>query len=66
MEAMTDRRLVCIKEACTIAGVTRRTIYNWIAGRKIEYLRTAGGAVRIYADTLLREPRPNDWMGDPQ
>ena len=36
-------------------GVTRRTIYNWIAGGKVEYVRTAGGSVRIFVDTLWRD-----------
>jgi excisionase family DNA binding protein len=37
-------------------GVSRRTIYNWIAGGKVEYVRTAGGAVRIFTDSLWRFP----------
>jgi len=37
-------------------GVSRRTIYNWIASGKVEYVRTAGGSVRIFVDTLWREP----------
>jgi hypothetical protein len=36
--------------------VSRRTIYNWIASNKIQYVRTAGGSVRIFVDTLWREP----------
>jgi predicted site-specific integrase-resolvase len=36
--------------------VSRRTIYNWIAGGKVQYVRTAGGSVRIFADTLWRDP----------
>ena len=38
-------------------GVSRRTIYNWMAGGKVQYVRTAGGSVRIFADTLWREPQ---------
>jgi excisionase family DNA binding protein len=41
-------------KACVLVGVSRRTIYNWMAKRKIEYVRTAGGAVRIFVDTLWR------------
>ena len=52
------RELVSITKACEIAGVTRRTIYNWLASGKIQYVRTAGGAVRIFRDTLTREPQP--------
>jgi excisionase family DNA binding protein len=37
-------------------GVSRRTIYNWISAGKVEYVRTAGGSIRIFADTLWREP----------
>ena len=29
---------------------------DWIAGNKVEYVRTAGGSVRIFVDTLWREP----------
>jgi excisionase family DNA binding protein len=43
-------------KACELVGVSRRTIYNWIAGGKVEYVRTAGGSVRIFVDTLWREP----------
>jgi excisionase family DNA binding protein len=43
-------------KACEIVGVSRRTIYNWLASGKLEYVRTAGGSVRIYVDTLWREP----------
>ena len=45
---------VSIPKACDIAGVSRRTIYNWMAAGKLSYWRTAGGAVRISAQSLLR------------
>lgn len=51
-----DRKTLSIAKACELVGVSRRTIYNWIAGGKVEYVRTAGGSVRIFADTLWREP----------
>jgi excisionase family DNA binding protein len=51
-----DRKTVSIPRACEIVGVSRRTIYNWIAGGKVQYVRTAGGSVRIFADTLWRDP----------
>lgn len=53
---MLDRKTVSIPRACELVGVSRRTIYNWIASGKVQYVRTAGGAVRIFADTLWREP----------
>ena len=51
-----ERKAVSIPHACELVGVSRRTIYNWMAGGKIEYVRTAGGSVRIFVDTLWREP----------
>jgi excisionase family DNA binding protein len=53
---MLDRKTVSIPRACELVGVSRRTIYNWIAGGKVQYIRTAGGSVRIFADTLWRDP----------
>lgn len=61
-----DRKTISIMKACELVGVSRRTIYNWIAAGKIEYVRTAGGSVRIFADTLWREPgvapRREGWL----
>jgi len=54
---IADRKTLSIAKACELVGVSRRTIYNWIAGGKVEYVRTAGGSVRIFADTLWRDPR---------
>lgn len=53
---MNDRKTISIMKACELVGVSRRTIYNWIASGKVEYIRTAGGSVRIFADTLWRHP----------
>lgn len=53
---IADRQTVSIAQACEHVGVSRRTIYNWIASGKVEYVRTAGGSVRIFTDTLWREP----------
>ena len=53
---MLDRKTVSIPRACELVGVSRRTIYNWISSGKVQYIRTAGGSVRIFADTLWREP----------
>jgi len=54
---IVDRPTLSISKACQIVGVSRRTIYNWLASGKIEYVRTAGGAVRIFADSLWRDPK---------
>ena len=47
-------------KACELVGVTRRTIYNWLSSGKVEYVRTAGGSVRIFVDTLWRDPNHSD------
>ena len=47
-----DRQTLSIMKACEAVGVSRRTIYNWISAGKVEYVRTAGGSIRIFADTL--------------
>jgi excisionase family DNA binding protein len=52
-----ERQTLSIMKACEVVGVSRRTIYNWIAGGKVEYVRTAGGSVRIFADSLWRSPQ---------
>ena len=49
-----DRPRVNVVSACLICGVSRATLYRWLSMGKVEYVRTPGGALRIYADTLLR------------
>ena len=56
---IVDRKTISIMKASELVGVSRRTIYNWIASGKVEYVRTAGGSVRIFVDTLWREPEPS-------
>ena len=55
-----ERKTVSIMKACELVGVSRRTIYNWLSSGKIEYVRTAGGSVRIFVDTLWRDPNATD------
>jgi excisionase family DNA binding protein len=50
-----ERETLTIMKACEVVGVSRRTIYNWISAGKVEYVRTAGGSIRIFADTLWRD-----------
>jgi excisionase family DNA binding protein len=50
-----DRQILSIMKACEVVGVSRRTIYNWITAGKVEYVRTAGGSIRIFADSLWRD-----------
>lgn len=54
-QALLDRKLVAINQAAELAGVSRKTIYNWIRADKIEYVRNAGGAIRIFTDSLVHK-----------
>jgi len=68
-----ERKTTSIMKACELVGVSRRTIYNWLASGKIEYVRTAGGSVRIFVDSLWRDPHQADrpaiesmWHAEPR
>lgn len=54
---MIDRRTVSIRQACALAGVSRRTLYNWMDAGKVEFRYTAGGSRRIYEDSLWRSSK---------
>lgn len=49
-----ERARCNIAQAMVICGVSRRTVYNWLQSGRLEYVRTPGGSVRIYVDSLLR------------
>jgi excisionase family DNA binding protein len=49
-----SRKLLSIIQAPREVGASRRTIYNWLHGGRLEFVRTAGGNVRIYRDSLWR------------
>lgn len=51
-----NRKTISIMKAARLCDVGRRTIYHWLEQGKVEYVRTAGGSVRIYVDTLFVEP----------
>ncbi len=53
-----ERKAISIMKACELVGVSRRTIYNWISAGKVEYVRTAGGSIRIFTDSLWRDAHP--------
>lgn len=50
-----DRERLNIKQACLRAGVSRRTLYNWMDTHKVEWIETVGGGRRIYADSLWKK-----------
>jgi excisionase family DNA binding protein len=45
---------VNIEQAARLAGVSRRTIYNWMKRNQVEWVRTAGGDRRVVANSLFR------------
>jgi excisionase family DNA binding protein len=57
------RRILTIAQACAEVGVSRRSIYNWLAAGKLEFCRTPGGTVRIYADALTRPGSAAEFSG---
>ena len=59
-----ERKAISIMKACELVGVSRRTIYNWISAGKVEYVRTAGGSIRIFVDSLWRDPQLDEQAFD--
>jgi excisionase family DNA binding protein len=53
-EAMNLAATVTIDKACEIVGVSRRTMYYWMRANKVQFVRTAGGSVRILTESLFR------------
>jgi excisionase family DNA binding protein len=54
-DELAPRAVMSVNDVCAFVGVTRRTVYNWVAADKVEYVRTPGGRLRIFADTLYRQ-----------
>jgi predicted site-specific integrase-resolvase len=59
------REMLTIMAAAARAGVSRRTITHWMEDGLVEYIRTASGAPRIYADTLWRDGNVSPTGGRP-
>lgn len=52
------KRLLTLPEACRLAKVSRRSLYNWMALGSLRFVRTPGGTRRVYADDLFRQGEP--------
>lgn len=50
------RELLTIRQAAERAGVSKRTVHRWLREGTVEHVRNPGGLVRIYADSLYRDP----------
>ena len=61
---MSERELLTVQESARRACVSVRAIYNWLRQGKVEHVRTAGGSVRIFADTLHSTPT-REFVGRP-
>lgn len=48
-------RTVSIRKACEATGVAERTMRTWLTSGRVDWVRTAGGAVRIYWWSLWRD-----------
>jgi excisionase family DNA binding protein len=48
--------LLTIKQACALMGVSRRTIYNWMAHGFLEVRRSVGGRPYIVESSLWQVP----------
>lgn len=48
-----SRETVNIVQAADRCGVARRTVHAWVKTDKVQYVRTAGGHVRIFVDSLF-------------
>jgi excisionase family DNA binding protein len=53
-----DNDYLTVDQAARVAGVRRRSIYNWIAAGRVPVVRTAGGQIRIARHTLFPGPPP--------
>jgi excisionase family DNA binding protein len=50
--------MVTILKAAAIMGVSRRTIYNWMAAGRVTVVYTPGGSPRILTTSLWTRTRP--------
>jgi excisionase family DNA binding protein len=54
LQCATPVELLTIVQASLLSKVSRKTIYNWIAQEKVHAFKTAGGQLRICANSLIR------------
>lgn len=48
------RETLSIAAAAERLGISRRTLYLWMQTEKVEWIRTASGSRRLFADSLWR------------
>lgn len=57
VERGTNRTLLTVNEAAEAVGVSRRTMYVWIAKKIVQIRRVASGKIYVYEDTLFSKER---------
>ncbi len=50
-----ERVLLTVREACATVHVRKTTIYRWLKAGKLDVIRTVGGSLRIYEDSLWQK-----------
>lgn len=50
-------RLVTVREAARLTGVTARTIHRWVQKGAVHAYATPGGALRVQPKDCLPQPR---------
>jgi excisionase family DNA binding protein len=58
MTTKVERRLLSVKEAATVLGVSPRTMYGWVSQRRICF-RKAGRRVLFLESELLEWTKPH-------
>lgn len=63
-----EGRWIPIMEATEQAGVSRRTIYNWLKAGKLRFRRVASGSLRILEASLWSSytGKRDAWIPDPR
>lgn len=56
----TGEKVLTINEVCKQFGVSRRTVHAWIEHQKVTYVKTPGGGVRIFEDSLWKYTKGYD------
>jgi hypothetical protein len=56
-DSFSPRRTVSVMAACEALGVSRGKVYDYIAAGLVDYVRTPGGMMRLFADSLAHIER---------
>jgi excisionase family DNA binding protein len=59
MTALPEKNLLRPAEVAEYFSVTKRTVYLWIAEKKLDTELTPGGSLRIKRESILRS-KPQD------